>query len=945
MSYLCILQSLTNTYAKSMIKGEKQMQINKDKVSVFISSKCDSEEDKKTGNVKYGVMRKSLKLLLEETGFCTVYAFEDAPGTSVDVVHSYMDKLDDSDLVIIIIDNKDNVTDATLKEISRAKAQQKKCIYIFCNEREKEVTSVQKELLSSLKNPRYIVVSHFSDIAEKAYEAVVSDVISIFNSYCRGRVDYRDDESAPSFDEENIGLEVAADLDLTKDFIEGFAYTKHVAKKASNLMFGEITDASNQDKNCASLLSMILGENDGTNVDFSEIKKDIRSYHRGNIQKVVMARYEAVEQYFKGNLEVCIGKLNECIEICNTCKNIPKWLYNDLALDLRNIQIDLDKEKDIHNYNSVGQILLNQDNEPLYYPVIDRIAANHNEKIYKHLMKKVTQSLIPVNVGGVDCCIDDICEAYIVAYAYGSITHMLMTRKRLYEYLISISLEVRDHKIFMLCVRLLILSGESKGLKSYLKAYGENTNNINAQDVNRIFDSVVCQPIKLQQIIARELLMENFGYYYTDEEFKTELIYLVDTIKKCLTEKFGIYTVVKPLLDLFYENRYRVDENDILEFVYFLYENNAIFFFDDAFKLLYYLRLNNVTKVEQRKYQEFIITCLEDKNLRDRCNNLKLAAQTLRQVESIGHSKLDSCVKKTCPLFYKDTYLLNTSVLKEKTGWIYVEKQIDSIRRDNATQGKNGAYYGNAYNSYITIGRIISKSELKLNSRQLKMLLSALKDTLFAELQTIDAKVNAMELICLLQLKYSKNKQIKKLIEDINVVPNIAFQSKNMFMEKGYSSANLALIYSLLQNVLKMDSDNDVSRFLIDIQNDEIAVRITAMREIERLAEQGLLNACTDKAKALLIYHTLSDSYSKNSDLKFYAMAALANMIDDAYREQCLDRFVEMMDYESYSIKVGLLYRLKKDNMNDSKIRYIFEKGKNDTHFWVRHVSNEVLNI
>jgi len=919
------------------------MRINKEKVSVFISSKCDSEADKKTGNVKYGVMRKSLKLLLEETGICEVYTFEDAPATSVNVIHSYMDKLDDSDLVIIIIDNKDNVTDATLREISRAKAQKKKCIYIFCNEREMEPTSVQKDILSSLKNPRYIEVPNFSDIPEKAYEAVVSDVVSIYNSYCRGRVDYRDDENNQSFYENSIGFGVATDLDLTRDFIEGFTYTKHVASKAANLTFGEIKAASDQDKNCASLLSMILGEDDGTNVDFAEIKKDIKSYHRGNVQKVVMARYEAIEQYFNGSLEGCISKLNECIEICNTCKNIPKWLYNDVALDLRNIQIDLDKENNICNYNSVGQILLDQEKEPLYYPVIDRIVANHNESVCKHLMKNVMQSPFMINFGGADCCIDNVCESFIVAYAYGSITHMLMIRKRLYEYLISVSFEVRNHGIFMFCVRMLVLSGESKGLKNYLKAYGENTNNINAQDVKRLLDSVGCQPIKLKRILARELLFENFGYYYSDEDFKTEFRSMVDTIKNCLTEKYGLLTVVKPLLDVFFENRYRIDENDILEFVYFLYENNFRRFFDDVFKLLYYLQLKNVTKENQRKYQEFIIKCLEDKELREQCNNLKLAAQTLRQVESIGHSKIDTCVKNNCPLFYKDTYLLNTSDIKENDGWIYVEKQIDSIRRDNATQGRNGTYYENGYNAYSTIGRIIYKSKLKLNSEQFKRLVDILKETLFAELQTIDAKVNAMELICLLQLRYPQNSQIRMLAEDIDASKNIVFQAKAMILKKGFSITNMTLLYALLQNVLKMDFNNNVSKSLISIQNDEMAVRITAMREIEKLTGLGLLDTCTDNAKALLVYHTLSDSYSMNLELKFHAMAALTKMLNDDFREHCLDRFVEMMDYEAYSIKVGMLYRLKGANVNDSKIRYIFEKGKNDTHFWVRKISNEVL--
>ena len=361
------------------------MQINKEKVSVFISSRCDSAEDKKNGTVKYGVMRKSLKLMLEETGICDVYAFEESHATTVDVVHSYMDKLDDADLIIIIIDNKDGVSNATLKEISRAKAHNKKCIYIFCNEREKETTDVQKDLLSSLKNPRFYEVGDFTDIAKYAYEAVISDIIGIFNSYCRGRVEYREEDEEKISEENSIELEVAGDTDLTKDFIAGFTYTKYVAKKASNLAFGEAKEATLQDRNCASLLGMILGEPDTLKADFDSIKNDIKAYHRGNMQKIVMARYEAVELYFCGKLSECVDKLSECVELCKGYKNIPKWLYNDVALDLRNLQIDLDKEKDIYNFNTSGQELLNQDKEPLYYPVIDRIVSEHNENIYKHL--------------------------------------------------------------------------------------------------------------------------------------------------------------------------------------------------------------------------------------------------------------------------------------------------------------------------------------------------------------------------------------------------------------------------------------------------------------------------------------------------------------------------------------------------------------------------------
>ena len=139
------------------------------KVKVFISSKCDNAEDIKNGKNKYGIVRKALKLLLEETGLCIVYAFEEGTASSFNVVNSYMDPLADADLVIVIVDNEDGITNATMTEIGRVKAMNKKCIYIFCDERKKDITELQVELQSSVTNPRFAVVHEFSDIAKETY--------------------------------------------------------------------------------------------------------------------------------------------------------------------------------------------------------------------------------------------------------------------------------------------------------------------------------------------------------------------------------------------------------------------------------------------------------------------------------------------------------------------------------------------------------------------------------------------------------------------------------------------------------------------------------------------------------------------------------------------------------------------------------------------------------
>ena len=52
---------------------------------------------------------------------------------------------------------------------------------------------------------------------------------------------------------------------------------------------------------------------------------------------------------------------------------------------------------------------------------------------------------------------------------------------------------------------------------------------------------------------------------------------------------------------------------------------------------------------------------------------------------------------------------------------------------------------------------------------------------------------------------------------------------------------------------------------------------------------------------------------------------------------------VEMIDNEPYKNKVGMLYRLRYDNLDDPKVKYIFDKGKSDSHYWVRVAANSIF--
>lgn len=80
---------------------------------------------------------------------------------------------------------------------------------------------------------------------------------------------------------------------------------------------------------------------------------------------------------------------------------------------------------------------------------------------------------------------------------------------------------------------------------------------------------------------------------------------------------------------------------------------------------------------------------------------------------------------------------------------------------------------------------------------------------------------------------------------------------------------------------------------------------------------------------------------SPNGSVRFRAMSVMTKLKSESYKEVCLERFVEMMDSEPYKVKVGLLYRFEKEEvMHNPKVRYIFDKGKVDSHYWVRTAAN-----
>ena len=140
------------------------------KIKVFISSRMSDDFLK---------IRKPLKQMLEETNLFTAYCFEEEPASSVNVRDAYMKQIDSSQLLILMIDSIDGISDAVFNEYRYAKKIGVRVLCFFVEGRMK----IQSALAAELEDSgycKYMSVNDYSDIPNIALNVIMQDVLSVY---------------------------------------------------------------------------------------------------------------------------------------------------------------------------------------------------------------------------------------------------------------------------------------------------------------------------------------------------------------------------------------------------------------------------------------------------------------------------------------------------------------------------------------------------------------------------------------------------------------------------------------------------------------------------------------------------------------------------------------------------------------------------------------------
>lgn len=711
----------------------------KEKVNIFISSNCGG---------RYTLVREALRLLLLETGMCEVYMFEEEGATTSDVVSSYMRRLERSDIIVFLIDNKDGIGEGTMKEVKRGRELKKKSLFLFCDENEKEATELQKEIIGMPNGEKFKVISQFAKFPEIAYESVINDIIDTYLSYCNAKVARIEAETDSANPVENTVGDIRTILN--KDAFKGCNYTKWLLNSEVIIGRDYPKKIDTFDRLCGELLEVILGNKAVEDIDFDGIKKYVKDMHEpGNLQKAIIYRLDAMESYWNGEINKAISYLVKALNIALGTKKIPRWFINDIAIDLRNMNVIINQERNVIEYSPQGQDVINESDEPVFFPVVDRFSSNFYENVAKGMLENAIESPFTIRFGGVDYILDQIVDIYVAALLYGSIVHTSMIREKTVSYLQGLCLQYRDHKILVTTIKLLLIVGDEKKLSKFIEAYGICTDNVTSEDVSDWIEAVSRIKIKYRRINSLCLLFGFWGSYFSDKQFEDMATNLKSEILTWADEQYAGDLISKVYLSALERNQYRISQSDVLEVAYCFKEKKLRRWYDNIFGLLSRIRLDKIGTTEINRYMSWLIGCINDDEIRKQCHKLPAAVQNVRlQREDV--SLLDEVVKEKYEHFYNKEYSLNVFEHDLEETNIHIDRLIECIESQNETQGKGGCYSEYVTNPYRTIENILTMGKVKVRVNEIEKILRAAIGTLMAERQTLSSKMDAWKLITII---------------------------------------------------------------------------------------------------------------------------------------------------------------------------------------------------
>lgn len=882
----------------------------KDPIKVFISSKCDG---------KYREMRKRLSKLINDSPLMNSICYEEEGSRSVKSEEFYVNHVKSCDVCLVIIDNEDGISPSVLKEIDTAKKHNKKCLYFFCTENSSDGTQLQEDLYAKVK---YSEIPVFDQIPEIVIESITGDIIYYYCNRNSDTVDYK-------ISDINTDKYSSTILDISK---ESKVLCEYLFKIFQLSLSQNENELSNIEQEIIKFFQFVFNKHKFLEINFDDLEEYFVSKTEEELKEILTQRFNALKLYFRGDLNGAISILSDSLVKASDDVNIPKWIVNNIAIDLRNVQNEKENYENRWPILNTGQEYINNSKEPLYFPLLDRREKMFFEQIDKfqadNLYSESVKSYNLCNIG----VFQWISESFILSLGYASITH-IKNVKNLMKVLLRTLVEMYDDYEFKIELFALAVISSDKGLANFLLKSKQVIETIGSEEIEYTIKLIRNIEFPNNRLRSQCYLLRHFSNYLDDSMIALFLMEFKGEVIKWLNQDNSELNLEKPIFDALKQVITRSNYEDTIVILNIIFEKKLIRFYDSAFSLLSRMDYSRLTNQIQKKVGDYFIF----KNKEFQLNAYGSYSNAL--INFVKNSTIDNIdllryiEENNSVLIEKIKLELEHSIVPEK----YIDKNIEDIISYNRTQGKNGVFTFSVLNNFQTIFNIIKIDNVKLSKKTFNRLIYICKQTITSDNQLLSDKYSAFNVLFQIYFSQIHNHNWEKLID--------VFQSnRNILLVHSDLTDENPIILSIQLNVMKSIYDGNYNLVINDILklSDENIFEIKRVISFLRTIFEFDKFSPSSEFIMFCTYFCLNMTKHYSRDIKMNATDLLVKLTKyEIVNQIILNQLSNMMDCSNSDIKLVIVTKIDKIISNGDYKEYIIEKAKLDNHYLVIKYANE----
>ena len=912
------------------------------KINVFISSICGD-------NGKYDRVRASLKKTIEDTNLAKVYLFEKKDASTLSAGEHYIWALEDSDICIFLIDNADGVTPGVQKEIDTVKSRNIKSLYYFCDETTKEKTALERSIMGATY-AKSKTVHQFDELSQDGARALINDIVNIYLNYCRGRLISRSEYVEDNFHEINLlknasyhaptmPKTVINNIDKCKEYI-----LKQTLGYSSGNLFHENIKTSEIDEWGVQFLTVLFEGKSIKHFNTGMFLDTLKTLQDEEYYQIVSIRWQAIQAHFLGDVARCVQILETALNRAKETKQ-PSWIIQDILIDLRNQQLILDTANNRFTESS-AQKELDESEEDVYYPVLDRIHDSLQEKYINGLYKKKTQSPYTVTISNdYDEYGALLASSFIVSIYNGSLTHILRFYEKIRDFLFYLCCKYDDWSFRKDLLKLAIYGRNEKEIKGIQDSYPEVLNNMTDKDAAEIMAFCNNHPVEYQRISSQLLAFGSIGYYLNDSDYVMYEEQIINGIKEWLNNENVVVAIGQDVFKCLMGIAYRVSQDVLVEICCLFMDKHYRRWFMDMFKFIdKRIDLRKMSNSSSKLLIQHIIRVLENGDERQEIKYAPSFLYILRKQDRDMTNELDRKISEYLPEFYNGTYKLETTEDKCQDFPKFIQRYVKRIVNSNESQGKNGCFSIHGTRDIATVRAVLLDDGFACSNEIMDALISAVSDTLLISKEGINIKLDAISLLICISIKYPEDyirnaDAFNCILEKKDDIVDI----ENTFMSSNIDKISLKIALSLLYSAMGGDGYIDFLEGMSYIQND-IATTISVMRIINEYLEVKDSVLFPKKIETVVLQNVLQWLHFDYVDIRWNATRILFKLIRNSENEGLVNqKVINLIDNDCVYIKNLIIRQIFKVNgIYKSTQEYVLSKCQHDSCFVVRMVCAEL---